>query len=71
MTGEPLVRKTNILVYGITDEQFLLVSENLPNNDICIVDCSDCFTDIIATSYTLPIPFAYHINDPEYKIIFE
>ena len=51
MTGEPLVRKTNILVYGITDEQFLLVSENLPNNDICIVDCSDCFTDIIATSY--------------------
>jgi len=51
MTGEPLIRKTNILVYGITDEQFLLVSENLPNNDICIIDCSDCFTDIIATSY--------------------
>lgn len=51
MTGEPLKRTTNILVYGVTDEQFLLIAESIPNNDICVIDCSECFTDIIATSY--------------------
>lgn len=51
ITGEPICRTTNILVYGITDDQFLLVSEGTPNNDIHIIDCSDCFTDIIATPY--------------------
>ncbi len=51
MTEEPLKRTTNILVYGITDEQFLIIAENIPNNDICIIDCSECFTDIIAISY--------------------
>lgn len=63
MTGEPLVRKTNILVYGITDEQFLIVSENLPNNDIYVIDCSDCFTDIIATSYIAVIINPDYLTD--------
>ncbi len=31
-----------VFVYGITDEEFLIVSESLPNNRVHIADCSDC-----------------------------
>ena len=51
MTGEELKRLSNILIYGITDEQLVFVYENLPNTNTSVIDCSDCFTDIIATSY--------------------
>lgn len=63
MNGEPLRRTTNILVYGITDEQFLLVAEGTPNNDIHIIDCSDCFNDIIATSYIAVIINPEYLTD--------
>lgn len=51
MTGEELKRLSNVLIYGITDEQFVFVHENLPNSNTAVIDCSDCFTDIIATAY--------------------
>ena len=58
--GELLHKTKNVLVYGITNDQFLLVSENTPTNDVCIIDCSECFTDIIATAYIAVI------IDPDY-----
>lgn len=85
MTGEPIYKTTNILVYGITDEQFLLVADGTPNNDIQIIDCSDCFEDIIATSYIAAVinpdfltdenieffnNFATDVNYSSEKIIF-
>lgn len=51
MTGEQLKRLSNVLIYGITDEQLVFVHENLPNTNTVVIDCSDCFTDIIATAY--------------------
>ena len=51
MTGEELKRLSNVLIYGITDEQLVFVHENLPNTNTVVIDCSDCFTDIIATAY--------------------
>lgn len=51
MTGEELKRLSNVLIYGITDEQLVFVHENLPNSNTVVIDCSDCFTDIIATAY--------------------
>ena len=51
MTGEELKRLSNILIYGITDEQLVFVYENLPNTNTVVIDSSDCFTDIIATAY--------------------
>lgn len=29
----------------------MFVHENLPNSNTVVIDCSDCFTDIIATAY--------------------
>ena len=40
-----------ILTYGISAEQTDLLFKNLPATDIEVIDCSDCFTDIIATNY--------------------
>lgn len=51
MTGEELRRTKDVLVYGISDEQFAIICDELPSNDIRVVDCSDCFTDIIALPY--------------------
>lgn len=51
MTGEELRRTKDVLVYGITDNQFAIICEELPSGDIRMVDCSDCFTDIIALPY--------------------
>lgn len=51
MTGEELKRLSNVLIYGITDEQLVFVHENLPNTNTVVIECSDCFTDIIATAY--------------------
>lgn len=51
MTGEQLKRLSNVLIYGITDEQLVFVHENLPNTNTVVIDGSDCFTDIIATAY--------------------
>ena len=50
-TGEEMEKLLYILVYGLTDEQFVFVHENLPNSNTVVIDCSDCFTDIIATLY--------------------
>ena len=51
MTGEKLRRTKDVLVYGISDDQFAIICEELPSSDIRVVDCSDCFTDIIALPY--------------------
>lgn len=51
ITGEPLRKVSNVLIYGLTDEQLVFVYDNLPNSNIDVIDCSDCFTDIIATAY--------------------
>lgn len=51
MTGEELKRLSNVLIYGITDEQLVFVHENLPNTNTMMIECSDCFTDIVATAY--------------------
>lgn len=51
ITGEQLHKTSNILIYGLSDEQLIFVYDNLPNKNISVIDCSDCFTDIIATAY--------------------
>lgn len=51
MTGEKIYRTRNVLAYGMSDKELVTLCEELPNKDICIVDCTDCFTDIIATSF--------------------
>ena len=50
-TKEKIDKITEVFVYGITDEEFLIVVESLPNNKVHITDCSDCFTDILALPY--------------------
>lgn len=51
MTGDKIYRTRNVLTYGMSDKELATLYEELPNKDICIVDCTDCFTDIIASSY--------------------
>lgn len=51
ITGEELRRTKDVLVYGISDDQFAIICEELPSSDIRMVDCSECFTDIIALPY--------------------
>ena len=48
MTGKEIHRKKSVFTYGLTDEEFLVVEGSLPNKDIEVCDCTDCFTDIIA-----------------------
>lgn len=55
MTGEQLIRSKNVLVYGITDVEFAIVVDSLPNKDIRVIDCSGCFTDLIALPYIAAI----------------
>ena len=38
MTGEELKRLSNVLIYGITDEQLVFVYENLPNSNTAVID---------------------------------
>ncbi len=51
MTGEKIYKTAEIFAYGISDEEFLIVSESLPNSKVHITDCTDCFTDILALPY--------------------
>ena len=51
MTGDKIYRTRNVLTYGMSDKEMATLYEDLPNKDLCIVDCTDCFTDIIAISY--------------------
>lgn len=51
MTGDKIYRTKNVLTYGVSDVELAILQKELPNKDICIVDCTECFTDIIATSY--------------------
>lgn len=50
-TGVSMKNINRILVYGVSEEQKDIINSNLPNSDIEVCDCSDCFTDIIATNY--------------------
>ena len=51
MTGEEIHKTNEVFVYGISDEEFFIVSESLPNSKVQIVDCTDCFTDVFALPY--------------------
>ncbi len=51
IAGDVLKKTKDVLVYGISDEEFAIICEELPSNDIRVIDCSDCFTDIIALPY--------------------
>ena len=51
MTGEKIFRTKDILVYGITNEELAIITDSLPYKNMRIVDCFDCFTDLIALPY--------------------
>ena len=40
-----------VLIYGISEKQSALLMNNLPATNIDVIDCSECFTDLIATNY--------------------
>ena len=39
MSGEKIYRTQDVLVYGISDEEFAIICEELPKKDIRVVDC--------------------------------
>lgn len=41
----------SVLTYGISEKQSALLMNNLPATNIDVIDCSECFTDLIATNY--------------------
>ncbi len=41
----------SVLTYGISEKQSGLLMNNLPATNIDVIDCSECFTDLIATNY--------------------
>lgn len=45
----------SVLTYGISEKQSALLMNNLPATNIDIVDCSECFTDLIATNYIVVV----------------
>lgn len=71
MTGEKLFRTKDILVYGITDDEFAVVVDSLPNKEIRIIDCSDCFTDIIALPYIAAIINPAHLTKDDAETLNE
>ena len=38
ISGEPMRKLSNVLVYGLTDEQLVFVNDNLPNRNICVTE---------------------------------
>ena len=50
-TGEPLKKTKKVLIYGLSETETAQVQDNLPNADIEVMDCTGCFTDIIAHAY--------------------
>lgn len=51
MTGEKIYKTVEVFVYGVTEDEFLIIADSLPNNKVHITDCSDCFTDILVLPY--------------------
>lgn len=49
-----------VFVYGLSDKEKNIVECNLPNSEIEVYDCSDCFTDVIAIGNPIAI-----IIDPD------
>lgn len=41
----------SVLTYGISEKHSGLLMNNLPATNIDVIDCSECFTDLIATNY--------------------
>lgn len=41
----------SVLTYGISEKQSDLLMNNLPATNVDVIDCSECFTDLIATNY--------------------
>lgn len=50
-TGEIIHKTKNVLIYGLSDQQIKMVEDNLPNTNTIVMDCTECFTDIIAHAY--------------------
>lgn len=67
-TGEELKNTKKILIYGLNEAGTAQVKSNLPNADIEVMDCTGCFTDIIAHAYIAVIinPELLEIEDIEY-----
>ena len=68
-TGEPLKKTKKVLIYGLSGTETAYVQDNLPNADIEVMDCTGCFTDIIAHAYIAVImnPDMLEIEDIEYE----
>lgn len=58
ITGEKIYKTINVMVYGITDEQFAIICDELPNKEIRVCDVTEQYTDIIA------LPFIAAIFNP-------
>ncbi|MDD7595727.1 MAG: HTH domain-containing protein [Eubacteriales bacterium] len=67
-TGEPLKKTKKVLIYGLSETETAQVQDNLPNADIEVMDCTGCFTDIIAHAYIAVImnPDMLELDDIEY-----
>ena len=67
-TGEILRKTKNILTFGLDETQNKLIRENIPNANTVVMDCSDCFTDIIAHAYIAVVmnPEYLEIENIEY-----
>ena len=71
MTGEKIFRTKDILVYGITDDEFAIVVDSLPNKNMRIVDCFDCFTDLIALPYIAAVINPDFLTDEDVRTLNE
>ncbi len=67
-TGEPLRKTKKVLIYGLSETETIQVQKNLPNADVEVMDCTGCFTDIIAHAYIAVImnPDLLELEDIEY-----
>ena len=55
ITGEKIYRTINVMVYGITDEQFEIICDELPNKEIRVFDATEQYTDIVALPHIAAI----------------
>ena len=44
-----------VFTYGLSDKEKFIVEKNLPNSEIEVYDCTDCFTDVIAIGNPIAI----------------
>ena len=61
--GKKIERKKYVLVYGASESEFNAICEEVPYKYIQVLDCSDCFTDIIALSYIAVVINPDHLEE--------